>query len=123
MIELFSVINQLQKGALGLFFELNYLIGIFLTGYISWFTFHFKGPFDDGSADTTVEYQHQRMYDWLTFQYFYTYFSVIFMFMITWMYRKMDGQAQGVDLATGVEANPKGEMEMMGINNSAVEAE
>ena len=96
MIELFLVINQLQKGALGLFFELNYLIGIFLTAYISWFTYHFKAPFDDGSSDATVEYKHQRMFDWLTFQYFYTYFSVIFMFMITWMYRKMDVQAQGV---------------------------
>ena len=37
MIELFSVVNQMEKGALGLFFELNYLIGIFLTGYIGWF--------------------------------------------------------------------------------------
>ena len=37
LIEAFSVINQMEKGALGLFFELNYLIGLFLTVYITWF--------------------------------------------------------------------------------------
>lgn len=41
MIEAFSVRLQMEKGALGLFFELNYLIGIFLTGYIFWFVNHF----------------------------------------------------------------------------------
>lgn len=40
MIELFSVINQLEKGALGLFFELNYLIGLFNTVHCIWFTFN-----------------------------------------------------------------------------------
>jgi hypothetical protein len=37
MIELFSVINQLEKGALGLFFELNYLIGVFNAGHCIYF--------------------------------------------------------------------------------------
>jgi len=37
MIELFSVMNQLEKGALGLFFEMNYLVGVILAIYITWF--------------------------------------------------------------------------------------
>ena len=43
MIELFSVINQLEKGALGLFFEMNYFVGVALAGYISWFIHKFEG--------------------------------------------------------------------------------
>ena len=41
MIELFSVMNQLEKGALGLFFEMNYFMGVALAGYISWFVHKF----------------------------------------------------------------------------------
>ena len=44
MIELFSVMNQLEKGALGLFFEMNYLVGVILSIYISWFIFSFDPP-------------------------------------------------------------------------------
>ena len=44
LIELFSVMNQLEKGALGLFFEMNYVIGVFLSVYITWFTMHFSTP-------------------------------------------------------------------------------
>ena len=39
MIELFSTINQMEKGALGLFFEMNHIIGLSLTIYIGWFVF------------------------------------------------------------------------------------
>jgi hypothetical protein len=39
LIEMFSVMNQLEKGALGLFFELNYFIGVGLSIYILWFSF------------------------------------------------------------------------------------
>jgi hypothetical protein len=48
MIELFSVINQLEKGALGLFFELNYLIGLFNAGHCSFF--HFSHTLDKAKA-------------------------------------------------------------------------
>jgi hypothetical protein len=44
LIELFSVMNQLEKGALGLFFEMNYFIGVFLSIYITWFTTKFSTP-------------------------------------------------------------------------------
>ena len=44
MIELFSVMNQLEKGALGLFFEMNYLVGVILSIYISWFIFSYEKP-------------------------------------------------------------------------------
>ena len=44
MIELFSVLNQLEKGALGLFFEMNYFVGVFLAIYIVWFISNFGSP-------------------------------------------------------------------------------
>jgi len=44
MIELFSVINQLEKGALGLFFEMNYFVGVGLAGYIAWFIGKYQPP-------------------------------------------------------------------------------
>jgi len=47
LIELFSVMNQLEKGALGLFFEMNYFIGVFLSVYITWFTTKFSSPEHD----------------------------------------------------------------------------
>ena len=56
MIELFSVLNQLEKGALGLFFELNYLIGVFLTGYITWFIYKFDAPKNE-QASTSDNYE------------------------------------------------------------------
>lgn len=37
LIELFSQINQMEKGALGLFFEMNHFVGIGLSVYIAWF--------------------------------------------------------------------------------------
>ena len=44
LIEMFSVMNQLEKGALGLFFELNYFIGVALSVYIAWFISRFPTP-------------------------------------------------------------------------------
>ena len=52
------------------------------------------------------------MYNWITFQYFYSYFSVIFMFMITWMYRKMDAQAKDLAPVTRTKSKVGGETEM-----------
>ena len=71
---------------------------------MTWFTLNFKGPDADVMQNATEDekYLYDRMYNWITFQYFYTYFSVIFMFMITWMYRKMDIEAKGLDLKTPV---------------------
>ena len=47
MIELFSTINQMEKGALGLFFEMNHIIGLSLTIYIGWFIFVQYKDIDD----------------------------------------------------------------------------
>lgn len=44
MIELFSVLNELEKGALGLFFEMNYFVGVCLSVYITWFVCSFDPP-------------------------------------------------------------------------------
>ena len=61
MIELFSVINQLEKGALGLFFELNYLIGVFNAGHCFYFAMYFDVKEYDitRSADKLVQEQKQ----------------------------------------------------------------
>ena len=44
MIELFSVLNELEKGALGLFFEMNYFVGVCLSVYITWFVCSYEPP-------------------------------------------------------------------------------
>jgi len=41
IIELFSQIMQMEKGALGLFFEMNHIVGIGLSIYIMWFIVYF----------------------------------------------------------------------------------
>ena len=62
LIELFSVMNQLEKGALGLFFEMNYFIGVFLSIYITWFSNTFTQPPAD---DQKYEQDFKMMYTWL----------------------------------------------------------
>ena len=76
------------------------MIGIFLTGYVTWFTLKFEKPYIPEGTSEENKYLYDRMYNWITFQYFYAYFSIIFMFMITWMYRKMDAQAKDLAPAT-----------------------
>jgi len=44
IIELFSQIMQMEKGALGLFFEMNHIVGIGLSIYIGWFILYFDKP-------------------------------------------------------------------------------
>lgn len=46
MIELFSVAMQLEKGALGLFFELNYLVGLFTMGACMFYHFNLVEEFE-----------------------------------------------------------------------------
>ena len=47
-IELFSVLMQLEKGALGLFFEMNYLVGVILCIYNMWFILTVDYPVLEG---------------------------------------------------------------------------
>ena len=78
MIEAFSVRLQMEKGALGLFFELNYLIGIFLTGYIFWFVNHYPATdiqYKGAKTDKTTTADFHHMYNWLYVQFIYFFFS------------------------------------------------
>ena len=99
MIELFSVIMQLEKGALGLFFELNYMIGMYLTGHIVWFvnTYTVIPTYDEKlmlKKSSQTHYSH--MYNWIYFQYIYMFFSIFMMMLITCMYKKMNNQAKAM---------------------------
>ena len=53
-IELFSVMNQLEKGALGLFFEMNYFVGIFVAVYIFWFVLAHDAPTFHGEEKDNI---------------------------------------------------------------------
>ena len=55
MIELFSVMNQLEKGALGLFFELNYLIGVFNAVHCIYFSLNWTLKKATKGTGTEVE--------------------------------------------------------------------
>jgi len=98
LIELFSVINELEKGALGLFFELNYLIGAFLAGYTSWFVYTYDQPnyvkkfMKDGKTLTSNQSHFDHMYNWIWIQYCYLFFSVFMVLVVTCLYKKMNAQ-------------------------------
>ena len=99
MIELFSVIMQLEKGALGLFFELNYLVGAFLTGYIFWFVKKFDVPLVDPNAvdKDQLQLEYNQMYNWVYFNYIYMYWSIFMVIVITVLYKTMDSKAQSLE--------------------------
>ena len=97
MIELFSVINQLEKGALGLFFEMNYFVGCALAGYIRWFIQTFENvnvpKLKSGEVDTEMEARFNHMYAWLYFQYIYIYLSAMIGIGVYVLYSNMDEKA------------------------------
>lgn len=110
MIELFSVINQMEKGALGLFFELNYLIGMFLTGYITWFVFTFSPPEPaattkaTGAAAKDLEHKFKLMYNWLYFHFCYLFFSLFMILIVNGIFLSMNNKAKAQKPARKVEA-------------------
>ena len=74
MIELFSTINQMEKGALGLFFEMNHIIGLSLTIYIGWFIFvqskdidSVFGKQDQSKQDQSNQDIFNRMHSFILF--------------------------------------------------------
>ena len=58
LIELYAVEFQREKGALGLLFEVNYVVGLCIGAYI--ISFLFQGPPTDS--------QYTNMYMWLKYQ-------------------------------------------------------
>lgn len=69
LIEMFGQINEMEKGALGLFYEVNHFVGIGLSIYMSWFVLSQEKP--KFSADALSE-AHNRdyklMFNWIYFQ-------------------------------------------------------
>ena len=92
LIELFSVMNQLEKGALGLFFEMNYFIGIFLSIYITWFSNTFETP---TAKDEALQPKFDMMFTWLHIQYLYIYFSLFISMVVFCIYSSMNNKASG----------------------------
>ena len=95
MIELFSVINQLEKGALGLFFEMNYFIGTYLTFYIAWFVNKYEPP-EATEANKKYAADYDKMYNWVFWQYIYMFLGFVFVIAIWFVYSKMDREAKGI---------------------------
>ena len=101
MIEGFSVLNQLEKGALGLFFELNYLIGLFLSGYCIWFVSNFvlipaKALAGETLTDAELETRQgdfNSLRNWLVFQKYF-FMVCIFISAAVWvLYSRMNTSA------------------------------
>lgn len=92
LIELFSVMNQLEKGALGLFFEMNYFIGIILSIYITWFSNKFEIPTATNPDD---QKNFDNMFMWLNIQYIYIYVSIFISMIVFCVYKNMNNKAVG----------------------------
>merc|ERR1719453_1267524 len=88
LIELFSQINQMEKGALGLFFEMNHFVGIGLSIYIAWFVLVMDKPkFGTGDHNARLDKDYRLMYNWIYFQYIWTIFCFLFSIMVYCMYK------------------------------------
>ena len=112
MIELFSVLNELEKGALGLFFEMNYFVGVSLSIYITWFVCSYDPPNIDcsrvgaerceikkvlsgklGLGKSTIgKEDYDQMYQWLYFHFIYMFVSLLFSVIVLVIYRKINKQ-------------------------------
>ena len=92
----------MEKGALGLFFELNYIIGLFLTIYITWFVNAFKAPTPhvrtvdpQSAADQAImKNNFSNMYMWLYINYWYLVFCILMSMVVACIYKKMDSKAK-----------------------------
>ena len=92
MIEFANVIIGVNKGALGVLFELKDLMGVFLTFYITWFVNNHQVINTESSPEMQKDFT--KIYNWLHMNYTWMYIS-IFWSMITWIsYKNMDRRAE-----------------------------
>mgnify|MGYP006186684695 CR=1 FL=1 len=84
----------MEKGALGLFFELNYLIGLFLTVYITWFVNTFKPPVPLGNKSKDMSEDFKNMYNWLYVNYIYLFVCVFIAMIVACIYKSMNAKAK-----------------------------
>ena len=93
LIELFSQINQMEKGALGLFFEMNHFVGIGLSIYIGWFVAVMDKPkFSNDPKGNNLNKDYRLMYNWIYFQYIWTIFCFLFSIMVYCMYKGINSR-------------------------------
>lgn len=93
LIELFSQINQMEKGALGLFFEMNHFVGIGLSIYIGWFVAVMDKPiFGTDEKGNKHRADYRLMYNWIFFQYIWTIFCFLFSIMVYCMYKGINNR-------------------------------
>jgi len=93
LIELFSQINQMEKGALGLFFEMNHFVGIGLSIYIGWFVAVMDQPiFGTDAKAAALQKDYKLMYRWIYFQYIWTIFCFLFSIMVYCMYKGINNR-------------------------------
>ena len=93
----------MEKGALGLFFELNYLIGMFLTGYIAWFITKYKSTdiipqLKSTATDNqkSLQSDFKNMYNWLNFHFIYIFVSIFIIIVVNFIYINMDKKARSL---------------------------
>lgn len=93
LIELFSQLNQMEKGALGLFFEMNHFVGIGLSIYIGWFVAVMDKPkFGTDVKGNSLNKDYRLMYNWIYFQYIWTIFCFLFSIMVYCMYKGINSR-------------------------------
>jgi hypothetical protein len=81
----------MEKGALGLLFELNHFIGIGLSIYGAWFIAVMEKPkFKDDPNGNSLLRDFKLMYNWIFFQYIWTMVSFFFAFLVWCMYRSIN---------------------------------
>ena len=106
MIELFSVLMQLEKGALGLFFEMNYLVGVILCIYNMWFILNTSYPklikdedkkgkwtIKEFVTDTDINEDHLNwMHNWLVFHMVYVFVSIVIALTVLFIYKNINAK-------------------------------
>ena len=106
MIELFSVLMQLEKGALGLFFEMNYIVGSILCIYNMWFVINTGYPKLIENEDKKTEWVIKEfvttseitqdhlnwMHNWLVFHMIYVFVSVAIALTVLFIYKNINAK-------------------------------
>ena len=84
----------MEKGALGLFFEMNHFVGIGLMFYIFWFVIFLEKPTGLDADDTAL---YNKMYNWIYFQYIWGYVCIVLSTIVYFLYSSMNKRAQKLD--------------------------
>ena len=98
---------------------MNYFIGFALTIYIAWFIRNFDEPTYEGDITTAYgikkDKDYKNMYNWLLFNYYYTFFTLFMVLVVSCIYRGMNvkAQARGHQIAHSNEKSKVEETELV----------